>query len=204
MRFFVLLVCAVPFVAAGAPQVIYSKAFPGAVPPYVSIALEPSGAAVYNETKNPDNGENVRIEPRWTRQIFELAEHLEHFRKPLESGLKVAFMGETTFRWEQEGEQHAATFNYSTIEQAKTLAAHFDSITESVRLLVEFRRVIKYDKLGVNAAVNRAAALWDSKRLAATQDFLPLLDQVAKNETYIHMAREKAAQLAGAIRAAGN
>lgn len=204
MKLVVLLVSAVAALAADAPQVIYSKTFTGGTSPYVRVSLEADGAAAYNETKDPDNSEKVRIELRRARQIFELADRLEHFQKPLESGLKVAYMGQTTFRWEQDAEQHEAGFNYSTSEDARALAVHFDSIVESVRLLVEFRRAIKYDRLGVNAVVNRAAVLWDNKRLAATADFLPLFDQVSKNEAFMHMARDKATRLADAIRAAGN
>ncbi len=53
----------------------------------------------------------------------------------------------------------------------------------------------------MNAAVLKIQGLWNDKRLVATADFLPLLDQVAKDEVYIHMARERAAQIADAIRA---
>ena len=43
----------------------------------------------------------------------------------------------------------------------------------------------------------------DQKRLIAPEQFLPLLDRVVKNESYMHMARERAAVFANAIRAAG-
>jgi hypothetical protein len=36
----------------------------------------------------------------------------------------------------------------------------------------------------------------------AAGQFLPLLDQVAKSDVYMHMARERAADVAEAIRAA--
>jgi len=199
-----VLMCSAGAAAADVPRVIYSKSFAGSLPPYVHIALAADGVAVYNETQDPDNDEKVRVEAGRVRQIFELADRLEHFRTPLESGLKVANMGQKTFRWEQGAEQHEAVFNYSASEDARTLTGHFESIVDSTRLLIEFRRVIKYDRLGANSAINRAAVLWDNKRLTVTPEFLPLLDQVAKNEAYLHMARQKASQLADAIRAAGN
>jgi hypothetical protein len=43
----------------------------------------------------------------------------------------------------------------------------------------------------------------DQKRLIAPEQFLPLLDRVVKNESYLHMARERAAVFANDIRAAG-
>jgi hypothetical protein len=63
------------------------------------------------------------------------------------------------------------------------------------------RRALKHDRLGVNDAVLRIMAAWNDKRLVEQDDFLPLLDQVANNEVYIHMARERAARIADAIRA---
>jgi hypothetical protein len=200
------MVCAAAITAFGADasRVVYSKTFPGSTPPFVVITVHQDGEALYNETKDPDNDEKIRLEPEYAREIFELAGKLDHFKKPLESGLKVANMGQKTFRWEFGAERNEASFNYSTMEEAKTLAARFDCIVDSVRLLMEFRRVLRYDRLGANAAVNRAYALWENKRLVATPEFLPLLEKVAKDEAYIHMAREKAARLVDAIHAAGN
>ncbi len=201
-----VFVCALAWamVAVAAPKVVYTKDFPGSNPPYVSISLNPDGTAIYNESKDPDNDEKLRVEPARVKQIFDLAEKLDHFKKPLESGLKVANMGQKTLRWEDGPSNSESTFNYSNIEDARTLTAHFESIVDSARLLTEFKRVLRYDRLGVNAMVNKSWQLWDAKRLAGTPELLPMLDQVAKNEAYIHMAREKAAQLADAIRAAAN
>src|SRR6185369_6454509 len=104
-------------------------------------------------------------------------------------------------RWEAGGESREAKFNYSTIEDAKQLSDRFESIAECARTLLELRRAIRHDRLGVNAAVLKIQVLWNDKRLVATADFLPVLDRVAKDEVYIHMARERAAQIADAIRA---
>ena len=42
---------------------------------------------------------------------------------------------------------------------------------------------------------------YERKRLVAPQQLLPMLDRIAKNDTYMHMDRERAAGLADAIRA---
>jgi hypothetical protein len=110
-------------------------------------------------------------------------------------------MGVKTLRWEAGGESREAKFNYSTNEDTKLLADRFEGIAECARALLELRRAIRHDRLGVNAAVLKIQGLWNEKRLVATADFLPVLDQVANNEVYIHMARERAAQIADAIRA---
>ena len=41
---------------------------------------------------------------------------------------------------------------------------------------------------------------WDRNRLVAPEQFLPLLDRIAKNESYLHISRERAAAIAEAIR----
>ena len=41
----------------------------------------------------------------------------------------------------------------------------------------------------------------ERKRLVALDQYLPMLDKIAKNETYMHTARARAAEIAEAIRA---
>ena len=187
--------------AADAPRISYSKSFPGSVPAYFAITVERTGATSYNESEDPDNAEKIQLETSVVTEMFELADRLEHFKKPLESGLKVANMGEKTLRWEAGGDRSQTKFNYSTNEDAKLLTDRFERIAESTQTLLELRRAARHDRLGVNASVLKIQTMWSNKRLVGTAQFLPLLDQVAKDEAYIHMARERAAQIADAIRA---
>jgi hypothetical protein len=69
-------------------------------------------------------------------------------------------------------------------------------------MILDLRRALKHDRLGVNDAVLRIQAAWENRKLLVTDDILPLLDQVAMNDAYIHMARERAARMADALRAA--
>ena len=43
---------------------------------------------------------------------------------------------------------------------------------------------------------------WDRKHIVAADQFLPILDRIAKNESYLHEARLRAATMADTIRAA--
>ena len=183
------------------PRITFSKSFPGSQPAFFLITVERTGAASYNESEDPDNAEKLQIEPSATNDIFRMADRLDHFRKPLESGLKIANMGMKTLRWEDGGQSSETKFNYSTNEDAKVLADRFEAIAVCAQTLLELRRSLRHDRLGVNAAVLKVQDLWDAKRLVATADFLPVLDQIANNEVYIHMARERAAEIADAIRA---
>jgi hypothetical protein len=202
MKFAVPLLLAVSAAwAADGPSVTFSKSFPGSLPAFFSITVERTGDATYNESEDPDNAEKFQLENAATSEIFELAERMDRFKKPIESGLKVANMGQKTLRFEAGGERSETKFNYSANEDAKLLTDRFERIGESLRTLLELRRAARHDRLGVNAAVLKIQSLWDNRRLVGTAQFLPLLDQVAKDEAYIHMARERAAQIADAIRA---
>src|ERR1700682_4637933 len=162
--------------AADSPRISYSKSFPGSVPAYFAITVERTGAASYNESEDPDNAEKIQLETSVVTEMFELADRLEHFKKPLESGLKVVNMGEKTLRWEAGGDRSQAKFNYSTTEDAKPLSDRFERIAESTQTLLELRRAARHDRLGVNASVLKIQNMWNKKHLGGTAEFLPLVD----------------------------
>ena len=182
-------------------RVSYTKIFPGSDPAYMAITVEKGGAVTYREAKD-EEPETFKLEADAVQAIFDLAGKLDYFKRPLESGLKVAKTGDKTFRWENGAESSEAKFNYSTDENARLLQDWFERISESERAMMVLRRVIRFDKLGVNDAVLRVDTAWSQKRLVGREQFLPLLERIAKNESFINLARERAARLADALRAA--
>lgn len=193
-----LFLCAAA--AAESPRIVYSKFFKGSKPEYVSIALERSGQAVFKEDPKDDNPIQFQLAEAETSEIFDLAGKLDHFKHPLESGLKVANMGIKTFRFENGADASEAKFNYSEDVNAKALADWFEKITETEEHLIDLDRVVHFDKLGVNDALLQLEITFDRKRLVAPQQFLPLLDRVIKNDSFLHIARARAASLSEAIR----
>jgi hypothetical protein len=185
---------------ADLPRVSYSKIFPGSDPAYMAVTVDKDGAVTYREAKD-EEPETFKLEADAVQAIFELAEKLDHFKRPLESGLKVAKTGDKTFRWESGAQSSEAKFNYSLDENARLLQDWFERISESERAMMNLRRAIRFDKLGVNDAVLRVDTAWSQKRLVGREQFLPLLDRVAKNETFINMARDRAGRLADTLRA---
>jgi len=194
------LLFAVGVLAADGPRVTFIKSFPGSMPAYVSIAVDRNGETNYKETPD-DDPETFQLEDQAVATIFDLAEKLDHFKHPVESGLKVANMGAKTFRWEDGGASSEAKFNFSQDVNAQALLDGFECISESERAFLELRLAIKHDKLGVQDAMLHIQALWDQKRLVGTAQLLPLFDRLVKDESFLHMARERAATLAAAIRA---
>jgi hypothetical protein len=201
MKLLLTILAAAVAWGAGEPRVVYTKVFPGSTPAYVSITVEQSGAVSYKESTDDDDAEKFELEPAAAATIFELAGKLDHFKGKLESGLKVANMGQKTFRWEDAGTATEAKFNYSQDDSARQLQDWFERIIETERSMLELKHALRYDKLGVYEALLKIETIWNAKRLAGAAQMLPLLDRVAQNEAYLHMARERAANLAAAIRA---
>ena len=190
---------------AASPRLVFTKSFPGSVPEYVEISVEKSGSTVYKEAPDDNNPITIQLTQADCDAMFALADKLEHFAHPLDANMKVAFMGKKTFRWDDgtAGGGHQVEFNYSQDPDAQALLDWFERIAESERGYIELERTVKYDKLGVQNALLLLEAARDQKRLIAPEQFLPLLDRVVKNESYMHMARERAAVFANDIRATG-
>ena len=166
----------------------------------MAITVDKGGAATYREAKDEDP-ETFKLEPDVAQAIFDLADKLDRFKRPLESGLKVAKTGDKTFRWEDGADASEVKFNYSQDENARLLQDWFERISESERAMMNLRRAIRFDKLGVNDAVLRVDTAWSQKRLVGRDQFLPLLDRIAKNESFVNLARDRAARLANELRA---
>jgi hypothetical protein len=185
---------------ASLPKITYSKSFPGSVPAYVAVEIASDGTTVYRETPDDANPITFQMSPEDTKEIFDLAEKLDHFKRPLDANLKIAFMGAKTFRFEDGAGKYETKFNYSQDEDAKTLLDKFERVTETQLLFFDLERTMRFDKLGVNRALLQLEMALDRKRLVGRERFLPLLDRIAKNETYMHMARERAASMADFFR----
>lgn len=194
--------CALQPALAGeaVPKIIFTKSFPGSVPAWYSVVLDQTGAAEYREDPKDENPIKFHMTEADTAQIFDLAAKLDYFKRKLESPAKVARMGDKTLHYEKGGQSGETTFNYTEDLDGRAITDWFERISETERHLMELERVVKYDKLGVNDALLQLEVTFDHKRLVAPEQFLPMLDRVVKNESYIHMARERAANIASQIR----
>jgi hypothetical protein len=188
--------------AGDLPRIVYSKSFPGSVPAYVSITVDSAGAGEYREAPDDESPLKFQMKESDAKDLFALVDKLDRFKRPLESQLKVAFMGMKTFRLENGEEKAEVKFNFSEDPLARDLADGFEKISESEQHRIYLERTAKYDKLGVMKALLSFESSWDRKRIVAPEQYLPILDRIAKNETYLHEARLRAARMADLIRAA--
>ncbi|MBV8829487.1 MAG: hypothetical protein JO108_09715 [Acidobacteriaceae bacterium] len=178
------------------PRLIYIKSFPGSVPPYVSVVLDHTGTLEYKESPTDEQPVKTQLPETDTAQLFGMAEKLDFFKTPLESGLKVANTGKKTFRYEAEdGTRSEQVFNYSQNPLASQLLDRFEQIASSERAYIDLDRTVHFDKLGVNDALAQIEALWLNKQLAAPQQFIPLLTRISTHDTFMHLVRDRAARL---------
>ncbi len=182
-----------------APRIAYTKSFKGSTPAFVSIVVERDGKSLYKEAEDDPSPVTFELTPADTELIFSLAAKLDNFGRPLESGLKVAFMGTKTFRFEDGAAKRETSFNYSEDLNAQQLAEFFDRIIETEQRFFELDRTVHFDKLGINNALVQITISWDRKRLVSPLQFLPLLNRISRIESIMHIARERAAMLAEAF-----
>jgi uncharacterized protein YxeA len=201
MKWSLILFIAGTALAADSARIFYSKSFPGSVPPYVQITLDQAGNAEYREAADDELPVKFKLSEASVRDIFGLADTLDHFKRPLETQLKVAFMGKKTFRYENGGEKTEVTFNFSEDPAAQAILDWFERMAESAQYRIDLERAAKYDKLGVDKALRLLMSAMDRKRLVGLDQYLPMLDRITNNESYMHTARAKAAELAESIRA---
>jgi len=198
-----LLFC-VPLVAQAAdiPRLYFSKSFPASSPAYVAINVDKTGAGDYREDEKDDRPLHFQLSEPDVAAIFDLAAKLGYFDHPLESPLKVAFMGTKTLRFVDGAKKNEVKFNFSEDLAAQALADSFERISESEQLFTNLEVSAKYDRLGVMKALLLLESAYDHKRVVDPSQYLPLLDRIAKNESYMHQARMRAANLADQFRCA--
>jgi len=200
MKWWLVFVFAGAAFAADAPRLFYSRTFPGSAPAYLDVTLESNGDGMYREAVDDELPTRFHLSEAETKEVFGLADKLDHFKHPLESPLKVAFMGTKVFRYETGGEKTEVKFNYTEDPTGQALQDWFERMGESAQQRDNLERAAKYDHLGVMHAVELLASAYERKRLVAVDQFLPILDRVAKNEMYMHQARALAAEVAESIR----
>lgn len=191
-----LLLSASLLATAAPPKLSFIKSFPGSVPAYCSVEVDKTGALYYKESPTDEQPVKAQLSQSDAAALFALAEKLQFFKTPIESGLKVANTGKKTFRYQDEsGAPTEVVFNYSTDLNAQQLLDRFEQIAASERAFIGLDRTVHFDKLGVNDALAEIEALWIRKQLAAPAQFVPLLNRIINRESFMHLVRDRAARL---------
>jgi hypothetical protein len=192
---------------AGGATITFRKIFKLSSPEFIEIKVTESGAGTYdirqlNEDASPQPFE---ISVPLAQRIFSLAGKLRNFDGiDLEMHRRIANLGEKTFRYDRGAETHSVTFNFTLDDSGRQLLDIFEGLAHQQTDLSELRRVMRYDRLGVNDVLRQIEADYDRNLLPEPGRLLPALDQVAADDRFIDIARQRARALATRIRSSSH
>ncbi|MGH9706599.1 MAG: hypothetical protein ACRD5R_07550 [Candidatus Acidiferrales bacterium] len=191
--------------AAAAPTITFRKVFKSSYPEFVEIRVNSSGTGTYDIRALDDSPspQPLDLGAPLAQRIFALAAQLHDFQGvDLEIHHRIANLGEKTFIYENGGEKHETSFNYTLNDSATQLLNIFEDLARQEMDLSDLQRTMRYDRLGVNDVLMRIDDDYSHKLLPTPDAFLPSLDQLSSDDQFIGMARQRAASLATKIRAA--
>ena len=130
-----------------------------------------------------------------------MAAQLHYFQNlDLDVHRRVANLGQKTFRYEKDGTAHEVSFNYTINSAADQLLTIFEGLARQQEDLSDLERTMRYDRLGVDKALLHLEADFNNKSLPDPGRLLPALDQVAADDHFLDIARQRARALAERIR----
>jgi hypothetical protein len=189
--------------SSGGATVTFRKVFKTSYPEFVEIKVNENGSGTYDIRQLDDDPspQSFEVGSALVQKVFDFASKLHYFQGvDLEVHRRLANLGEKTFRYEKGGESHETTFNYTLDMNAAQLLALFESVSRQETDLADLKRTMRYDRLGVNDVVLQIQGDYDNKQLPEPEAFLTLLDQLAADQKFIDVARDRARTLAGRIR----
>jgi hypothetical protein len=183
--------------------VTFRKIFKQSYPEFVEIKISEAGSATYDirQLDEQPSPQPFEINRPLVDKVFQLAAQLHDFNGvKLDVHRRIANLGEKTFRYEKGSEAYEVAFNYTLDATANQLLDIFEGLGRQQVDLDNLQRAMRYDRLGVNDALLRLEGDYNNKLFPAPERLLPTLDQLASDEKYLDMARQRARTLAGRIR----
>jgi hypothetical protein len=173
----------------------YTKVLQGSVPEYLAITVHPDSTGTYEGRKldEPPNPRPLRLSPSTTGKLFALASELDNFRSiDLESHKQVANLGLKTFTFEAEGQKNQCEFNYTLNRHGQELTDLFERIAAVERHLASLEYGMKYDHLSLPKELLQIQVDLDNRALADPELLVDVLEQIARNSHYLHVAQVRA------------
>lgn len=189
--------------AGGEATITFRKVFKSSYPEFVEIKVPENGActADIRQLSDDPSPQSFQLSPSVVQRIFELAGELHDFNGVnLEIHRRIANLGEKTFVYQNGPQVYQTTFNYSTNPSAEQLADLFDNLAREQIDITDLQRTMRYDHLGVNDVLLRIEKDYDDKTIPDPSALLAALDQLAADNTFVDIARDRARTLAGRIR----
>jgi hypothetical protein len=190
---------------AGNAEIIYRKIFKTSYPEFVEIKINESGSGTYDirQLDEEANPQPFEIGAPLAQRIFSLAAKLHHFQGvDLDVHRRLANLGEKTLQYENGAEKHETKFNYTLDDSASQMVNIFEGLARQTSDISDLVRTMRYDRLGVNDVLLQIESDLNNKLIPEPERLLPTLDQLAGDDKFIEIARQRARTLAGHIRSA--
>ena len=198
-----LALCAPSLRAAEPATISFRKIFKSSNPEFVEIKVRENGAATYDIRALSDDPDPQPFEvgAALVTRIFQLSGKLHNFRGlDLDTKRRIANLGEKTFRYERGSETSEVKFNYTINSTANQLLQIFEGLARQQDHLRTLTHRMKYDRLGVNAALLNFETDLSHKILPEPERLLPVLEQIAADGRFVDIARQRARALVERIR----
>lgn len=194
--------------AAGAADeawVVYRKVFKGSTPEFAEIKISRGGDCTFDIRQLSEDADprQFAVGDAIRSKIFSLAADLHEFQNvDLDVHRKIANLGEKTFVFQSGSVMHEAKFNYTTNPSATQLYDIFEGLTRQQDHVVTLERRMRYDRLGIPAALTDLDGDLGHKMIPEPDSLLPVLDQISGDSRIVEIARTKARAMAARIRGA--
>jgi hypothetical protein len=192
-------------VPASGAEITYRKIFKSSYPEFVEIKINEAGSGTYDirQLDEDPNPQPFEMSASLAQRIFSLAARLHNFQTAdLDVHRRLANLGEKTFQYEKGPEKYSTKFNYTLDESASQLVTIFEGLARQTADVSDLVRTMRYDHLGVNDVLQQIESDYNNKLIPEPERLLPALDQLAGDDKFIDIARQRARNLAARIRAA--
>ncbi|HVB35236.1 MAG TPA: hypothetical protein VNJ52_12815 [Patescibacteria group bacterium] len=183
---------------AAVATITFRKIFKSSSPEFVEIKVDKRGAGTYDIRQIADSPspQPFQVSAALTAKIFSLAATLHDFSGvQLNARRLIANLGEKTFRFENNGETHQVSFNYTVNSTANQLLTIFEGLSLEDQYLDQLRRSMRYDPLGLDDVLTRLETDLESNAIAEPQALAPVLEQIVSNQRFLDIARDRARQI---------
>ncbi len=192
-----------PLQSADGAAITYRRVFKSSSPEFIELKVTERGPCRFDirQLDDPPEPQPFEVGSALRAKIFELASQLNNFRNvELDTHRRIANLGQKTFRYEQSGEAHEVSFNYTLNATANRLMQIFEGLARQQEHLLKLQRRMRYDRLGVNEALMQFESDLNRRILPEPERLLPTLEQIANDPRFVEIARQRARTLAERIR----
>jgi hypothetical protein len=189
--------------AADGATITYRRIFKGSNPEFIEIKIGEDGSATYDirQLSEDADPQPFEVSNAVRAKIFELAGELHNFDGlDLDVHRKIADLGQKTFHYEKGAEVHETHYNYTLDRTAMQLALVFEGLFQQQRDLMVLEQKLKYDRLGVNDALQQFEQDLGQHTIPEPERLLSVLDRIAADSRVVDVARKLSRALAERIR----